>query len=349
VRWLQSSLNQVMNLQLPVNGIVGPETRSAVRSFQERNGLPPDGFAGPDTVQALAAARRGGGQPGAPPAAGNGAGNGAAPAPDAAPGEPAGEFWYGEVGGLPVQQTPWRARLGLTAKPQHLRYMNLDRFNWNQASLTPRLMQMARNLAEQVKLSWGTMRPIGFIRLIGHTDSTGQESNNRALGDRRAQAVKQALESLLKEEILKRRIAIIVEPGPGSSRPTADNRTQDGRALNRRVEVFVEPPTAPPDPTKTPDLRIKGLPPGPIIRTTPSPIPWGRLPTLPPGKSAKQVLDEWLRDRRVPKMLRDKIWDAIFAKNYGLLSSLLNAAGFKGSAKTAFLETARAIGQTPMP
>lgn len=48
-----------MGLQLPVNGIMGPETRSAIRSFQERQGLTADGIVGPDTERAIIAARAG--------------------------------------------------------------------------------------------------------------------------------------------------------------------------------------------------------------------------------------------------------------------------------------------------
>ncbi|MCB0174084.1 MAG: peptidoglycan-binding protein [Anaerolineae bacterium] len=58
IRWVQSSLNQVMNLHLPVDGIVGVQTRSAIRDFQRREGLTVDGIAGPDTKDALTAARR---------------------------------------------------------------------------------------------------------------------------------------------------------------------------------------------------------------------------------------------------------------------------------------------------
>jgi peptidoglycan hydrolase-like protein with peptidoglycan-binding domain len=59
VRWVQNTLNQVLDLRLPVDGVMGPATRSAIRSFQERQGLPVDGIVGPDTERALLAARRG--------------------------------------------------------------------------------------------------------------------------------------------------------------------------------------------------------------------------------------------------------------------------------------------------
>ena len=56
VRWVQSALNRVMSLRLPVDGIMGPETRSAIRSFQQRQGLPVNGIVGPETQRALIAA-----------------------------------------------------------------------------------------------------------------------------------------------------------------------------------------------------------------------------------------------------------------------------------------------------
>ncbi len=53
VRWVQSTLNRVMGLNLPVSGVVDVQTRSAVRSFQRQRGLPDDGIIGPPTERAL--------------------------------------------------------------------------------------------------------------------------------------------------------------------------------------------------------------------------------------------------------------------------------------------------------
>jgi hypothetical protein len=134
--------------------------------------------------------------------------------------------------------------------------------------------------------------------LIGHTDNTGRERVNADFGDWRARSVKKALEDMLKEDILKGRIRIeiLVEPSPGASTPTADNRTREGRALNRRVEVFVAPPVPPPQPEKKITLTVPEVPPKPIIETKPG-IFQQPVPTLPPRKSFKQWVDEWLRDR----------------------------------------------------
>jgi peptidoglycan hydrolase-like protein with peptidoglycan-binding domain len=52
-RWVQDCLNQALGLQLPVTGVMGPETRSAVRSFQRQQGIRVSGIMGPDTEEAL--------------------------------------------------------------------------------------------------------------------------------------------------------------------------------------------------------------------------------------------------------------------------------------------------------
>src|SRR4051812_47247132 len=56
IRWIQQSLNKILSLQLKVDGISGPQTRSAIRSFQQKKGLVADGIVGPKTEAALIAA-----------------------------------------------------------------------------------------------------------------------------------------------------------------------------------------------------------------------------------------------------------------------------------------------------
>jgi peptidoglycan hydrolase-like protein with peptidoglycan-binding domain len=53
VRWVQSSLNQILGLRIPVNGVMSRATRNALRDFQQQQGLPVDGIAGPDTERDL--------------------------------------------------------------------------------------------------------------------------------------------------------------------------------------------------------------------------------------------------------------------------------------------------------
>lgn len=53
VKWLQTSLNEIMNAGLVADGVYGPATKRAVRRFQERYGLQVDGVAGPITKEKL--------------------------------------------------------------------------------------------------------------------------------------------------------------------------------------------------------------------------------------------------------------------------------------------------------
>jgi len=71
------------------------------------------------------------------------------------------------------------------------------------------------------------------IDVIGHTDSDGTEEYNQALSVRRANAVR---DFMVSEGI---DASIIDVSGKGELSPIADNRTREGRALNRRVEIHV--------------------------------------------------------------------------------------------------------------
>lgn len=73
-----------------------------------------------------------------------------------------------------------------------------------------------------------------YLEIQGHTDSTGPESWNLLLGKKRAEAV---MEYLYKQHhIPLHRMQVI---SLGSSVPSADNATREGRAKNRRVEILV--------------------------------------------------------------------------------------------------------------
>ena len=73
-----------------------------------------------------------------------------------------------------------------------------------------------------------------YLEIQGHTDNTGDEAYNLVLGKKRAEAVMDYLYK--KHHIPLHRMEVI---GLGSSVPVADNKTSDGRAQNRRVEILV--------------------------------------------------------------------------------------------------------------
>ena len=71
------------------------------------------------------------------------------------------------------------------------------------------------------------------IIAVGHTDSIGTDAYNQKLSVRRSEAVKAYLVS---KGIEKNRV---YTEGKGEKQPVADNKTKEGRAKNRRVEIEV--------------------------------------------------------------------------------------------------------------
>ncbi|UCF69634.1 MAG: OmpA family protein [Acidobacteriota bacterium] len=72
-----------------------------------------------------------------------------------------------------------------------------------------------------------------FIEIQGHTDATGNPAYNKALGLKRAEAVR----DFLHEKGVPLNLMSVISYG--ESRPIADNSTRAGRSANRRVEVLV--------------------------------------------------------------------------------------------------------------
>jgi outer membrane protein OmpA-like peptidoglycan-associated protein len=69
------------------------------------------------------------------------------------------------------------------------------------------------------------------VSIEGHTDNTGTPTHNKALSEERAKAV---LAAITKGGVAAGRMSAV---GWGQEKPVADNRTEAGRAKNRRVEL----------------------------------------------------------------------------------------------------------------
>ncbi|HZY19293.1 MAG TPA: OmpA family protein [Ramlibacter sp.] len=91
-------------------------------------------------------------------------------------------------------------------------------------NLRPILDQFATGLSSQ---------PNTEVRIIGHTDSTGNDAINDPLSQRRADATRDYLAA---RGVDPRRI---LTAGRGSHEPVAENNSDAGRAQNRRVEIFL--------------------------------------------------------------------------------------------------------------
>ena len=104
-------------------------------------------------------------------------------------------------------------------------------FASDSAQLNPKLHAPLNELAASL-----LQNPAETVQIVGYTDSTGGDSINYPLSQNRAQSVEGYLVS---RGVQPQRITT---QGLGSQNPVASNDTAEGRALNRRVEVFVAYP-----------------------------------------------------------------------------------------------------------
>jgi outer membrane protein OmpA-like peptidoglycan-associated protein len=83
-----------------------------------------------------------------------------------------------------------------------------------------------------------TIDPQLRVTVVGHTDSTGGDALNDRLSRERAEAVRDYLTARGLDP------ARVTVSGRGAREPVAGNDTEQGRAANRRVEIFLAEPAA---------------------------------------------------------------------------------------------------------
>ncbi len=101
-------------------------------------------------------------------------------------------------------------------------------FEYNKADLKSESWRTIFNVADMMKLHTDVN-----LRIEGHTDGDGSETYNMDLSQKRANAV---MDALVKEGISRSRLSA---KGFGESKPIASNSTNEGKALNRRVEFIL--------------------------------------------------------------------------------------------------------------
>lgn len=74
------------------------------------------------------------------------------------------------------------------------------------------------------------------IFVVGHSDTSGDKANNERISRQRAQAVQKEIVALIGSGQKAPEVLIL---GRGPNNPVADNRRKEGRAQNRRVEVYL--------------------------------------------------------------------------------------------------------------
>lgn len=132
----------------------------------------------------------------------------------------------GDVSGLDVRVTDLGTIIDLPADAL---------FEFDQADLTPIAETELRKAAEVIRRA-----PAGFIQIIGHTDSKGDDTYNQNLSNARARTVA----DWFGQQVGVRQRQLIVS-GKGETAPIAPNETAtgadnpSGRAKNRRVEVVL--------------------------------------------------------------------------------------------------------------
>ncbi|MCG9597307.1 OmpA family protein [Vibrio sp. Isolate25] len=111
-----------------------------------------------------------------------------------------------------------------------LRMENGIGFQTNSYNLDPSIHNTLRGVAKIL-----VEYPDTSLVIEGHTDSTGSDTTNQVLSERRAESVRSYL---LSQGVAAGRA---IARGNGERFPLCSNSTSDGRACNRRVEIKILP------------------------------------------------------------------------------------------------------------
>jgi OmpA-OmpF porin, OOP family len=110
-------------------------------------------------------------------------------------------------------------------------------FRSGSAVIPPKTYPILDNVMKSIQLF-----PKRAVRVEGHTDSIGADKYNKVLSTRRAQAVQGYLVDRMSDANTHSFTAV----GYGKDRPIAVNDTPEGRAKNRRIDIVLLAPPAPP-------------------------------------------------------------------------------------------------------
>lgn len=214
IRWIQSSLNQILRISLVVDGIMGPQTRNAIRRFQQLAGLQVDGIVGPKTEAALVSFKR-------------------------------------KPGGL-GQTIPTQTMPGVTITPCPVmpQFHTVNSYGKDSHALQHHQSVMYGGLLDSLWRILQSGCPPTFVTLIGHTSLEGDDGHNMRLGQLRADYLRDSLIKDLRVRLMRtglsfqsadstiRRTLFFRSDSLGESKPvTIPETTELDKRENRRVEV----------------------------------------------------------------------------------------------------------------
>ncbi|MEO8167579.1 MAG: OmpA family protein [bacterium] len=99
-------------------------------------------------------------------------------------------------------------------------------FETGKADIKPESQKVVDQVAELLK-SDDSLN----VSIEGHTDNVGSAASNKTLSENRAKSV---MNAIIASGIEKSRLSA---KGWGQEKPVGDNKTEEGRAMNRRVEI----------------------------------------------------------------------------------------------------------------
>ena len=117
----------------------------------------------------------------------------------------------------------------------------LDRFEAYSSKLTPNHRHLIKAAAELIESSFSDGPRLSMIRIQGHAAFFDLDPTPKVpyftQGQQRADAVFEALFDELRDRGLDQLVEILEVTSAGTDQPVASNKTQNGRARNRRVEI----------------------------------------------------------------------------------------------------------------
>lgn len=120
-------------------------------------------------------------------------------------------------------------RFGCKLVDPHVFNLVNDEFEFDKAVLLPHMIEALDAYADTLRTMQGPIE----LTIVGHTDNYGTVAYNQGLSERRAKAVQTYLQSLNLEHVSA------TTRGESENQPVDTNETPEGRARNRRVEIFL--------------------------------------------------------------------------------------------------------------